>query len=406
MRLFYVTALAILLGVSHTGGYAEPTQPFTLWNTTTSHCEKEFGPIDLPDTPARAFVDGDGNTVLVSVDTTGRLSYGPSFFQLTRDCTIVHNASKDSNPANYAANEFLDATYSYGNGTVIAILHDEYPGDNYDNCSVTPKTWPSCWTVSLSLAISQDYGRSWAHTSPPPTNLVAAVPYPYESTRTIFGWGDTGGILRDPRDGIFYMAAYNRMTKGLQANGTCVMRTSTLMDSTSWRGWNGSDFTVPFTSAYTLPPGTESSHICTVLDPTVFPPPCVLYGYTWSIYLEVFIATVNCNEMALPTGQNRTIFYTTSNDFVHWMPLKVLLEPTILPAWHVNMLTYPALLDATAPSRGDKNYGSIGQTATLTYVHGTQNFFVYGRQLMGVNVTFEKTRAIEGGKEEVRVTIG
>ena len=50
------------------------------------------------------------------------------------------------------------------------------------------------------------------------------------------------------------------MTKGLQSNGTCVMRSNALLDPRSWRGWGGDarGFAVPFVSAYTMPPGTEA----------------------------------------------------------------------------------------------------------------------------------------------------
>jgi hypothetical protein len=233
-------------------------EPFVIWNTLNSSCEKKCGPIDLPDTPARAFVDeSTGETVLVAVDSTSRLSRGTGLLNTTRNCTIVWNSTESSDPAIYATNDgFLDAVHSFGNGTVVALLHDEYPGMNYNNCNIKPFVWPGCWTVSMSLAVSQDWGRSWAHSAPPPANLVAAVPYVYQPTgHVIYGWGDSGGITPHPSDGFFYVALNNRMAVGLQSNDTCVMRSNSLLDPRSWRTWNGSAFSVPFTSAYTLPPG-------------------------------------------------------------------------------------------------------------------------------------------------------
>ena len=360
--------------------------PFVLWDTRNSSCEKQFGPIDLPDTPARAFLDESGATVLVTVDSTSRLSRGPTLLNTTRDCAIVLNSTSNPDPSVYATNDgFLDATFSFGNGTVVALLHDEYPGMNYDNCNVTPRTWPYCWTVSLSLAVSQDWGASWAHASPPPSNLVAAVPYVYESSRTVFGWGDSGGITPHPTNGYYYVAMNNRMAKGLQSNGTCVMRTSSLLDPRSWRGWDGAAFTVPFVSAYTLPPGEAARHICTVLNPFMASP-CTVLGTTWSVYLRAFVATLGCWPDAQPGPINNTIFWTTSTDFAHWTPPQPLFTPPALP--HTQFYLYPSLLDADAPSRGDQNYASIGQTATLTFVRVTSNFYTEGRQLMGQNITF------------------
>lgn len=194
---------------------ATPTSGvFTIWSTLNSSCEKQYGPIDLPDTPARAYVDNLGRTVLVAVDSTSRLSYGPSLLNTTRNCTIVWNSTSSPDPSVYATNDgFLDAVHSFGNGTIAALVHDEYPGMNYHNCNATPPTWPYCWMVSLSLAVSHDWGSSWSHASPPPTNLVAALPYPYESSHTIFGWGDSGGITPHPTDGFYYVAMNNRHVK-------------------------------------------------------------------------------------------------------------------------------------------------------------------------------------------------
>lgn len=388
MPSFLVLFPLFFLGVAAVPSATITSQPFTLWNTTLSHCEKDGTPIDLPDTPARAFKGAGGHTYVVAVDSTSRLSVGPSVLNTTRDCSIVWNSTLSPNPAVYASDEFLDATWAFDNGTVVALLHDEYPGNKFtqDGANCTHKGWPSCWTVSLSLAVSQDGGRSWAHAAPPPANLVAAVPYPYEDSTTIFGWGDTGGIVRDPRDGMFYVAMYNRMSKGLQPNGTCIMRTHSLLDPTSWRGWDGQAFTVPFVSAYGLAPGSEAAHICTVLDPSMFPRPCVLYGVTWSTYLERFVATLSCWPIVEPMASNYTTYWSTSDDMIHWDGMRVLLQPDAPP--HTNMITYPALVDSNAPARGDLNYATIGQTATLTYVRRTVNFFTYGAQLMGVNVSF------------------
>ena len=362
------------------------SQPFTLWDTLSSHCEKDGSPIDLPDTPARAFLDSAGRTVVVSVDSTSRLSLGPSLLSTTRDCTIVLNSTLSPNPALYASDEFIDATWSFGNGTVVALIHDEFPGSKFGNC--THSGWPACWTVSLSLAVSQDGGHSWAHALPPPANLVAAVPYRYEDSTTIFGWGDTGGIVQDPRDGAFYATMYNRMDKGLQRRGTCVMRSRSLLDPASWRGWSGTDFDVPFASAYDVAPGAEAAHICSVLDEGVFPPPCVMYGVAWSVYLEAFVATLSCWPIAEPMRSNYTLYWSTSPDMIHWDAMRLLVQPDAPP--HTNMITYPAFLDAQAPGRGDRNFATIGQNATLTYVRRTVDFWTFGAQLLGVNVSFTK----------------
>ena len=281
----------------------------------------------------------------------------------------------------------LDATHSFGNGTVVALLHDEYPGMNHDNCNVKPVVWPCCWMVSLSLIVSQDWGRTWARPLPPPANLVAAVPYEYSpDAGPIFGWGDSGGITPHPTDGFYYVAMNNRMAKGLQSNGTCVMRSNSLLDPRSWRGWSGTDFSVPFVSAYTLAPGDEAAHICTVLEPFAASP-CTVLGTTYSVFLGAFVATLGCWADAQPgQGSGNSFLWATSVDFAHWSQPAVLFTPPAMP--RTQFYLYPALLDADAPSRGDHNYMTIGASATLTFVAVRDNFYTDGRQILGQNFTF------------------
>jgi len=114
-----------------------------------------------------------------------------------------------------------------------------------------------------------------------------------------------------------------------------------------------------------------------------------MYGVTWSLYLEAFVATLSCWPIAEPMRSNYTLFWSSSPDMIHWDGLHLLLQPDA-PA-HTNMITYPAFLDPFAPGRGDRNFASIDQSTTLTYVRRTVNFFTYGAQLLGVNVTFTKT---------------
>jgi hypothetical protein len=73
---------------------------------------------------------------------------------------------------------------------------------------------------------------------------------------------------------------------------------------------------------------------------------------------------------------------------IHWGAMRLLAQPDAPP--HTNMITYPAMLDPLAPGRGDANFATIGQNATLTYVRRTTDFWTYGAQLMAVNVSFNK----------------
>ena len=163
---------------------------------------------------------------------------------------------------------------------------------NYHSCANA--TYLFCWTVSMTLAVSHDWGYTWAHALPPPHHLVATSPYRYNGSAMVLnaGWGDSSGIVKSPIDGYFYTVVHNRFPQGLQSNGSCVIRTSTLANPSSWRGWDGQQFSVPFASPYTAK-GRHSApedHVCTVLALD----DCVVLGVVFSTYLESFVASMAC----------------------------------------------------------------------------------------------------------------
>ena len=91
---------------------------------------------------------------------------------------------------------------------MVALIHTEYPGNRFNNCD--GPSYPYCWTVTIGLGISHDWGVTWQHARPPPHHLVAAVPYKYNQTQLAYGWGDPSNIVRNPKDGMFYVAFINR----------------------------------------------------------------------------------------------------------------------------------------------------------------------------------------------------
>mmetsp|Transcript_29291 Transcript_29291/g.44971 ORF Transcript_29291/g.44971 Transcript_29291/m.44971 type:complete len:460 (+) Transcript_29291:148-1527(+) len=396
----------------------ETGTPFVIWDTQDTKCNDYHKPLDLPDVPARAFVDNRNVTHLITADTTSWISYGPSILDVTRNCTIAYNATFDPQPEKYAADEFIDATYSFGNGTVVGLLHTEYPGMNFQNCHADKPSYPKCWMVSIGMAVSSDWGYSWHHVRPPPHHLVASVPYKYDpsGTNLAYGWGDTSGIVRNPRDGYFYVAMMNRNRIGLQSNGTCVMRTKTLLEPKSWRGWNGSDFSVSFMNPYDdrddenhKSDGDDDksnieNHVCTVLDS--LPPNCNMLGVTYSTYLRQFVGSLWCPFTHQGNVSPRHEFlFTTSYDMIHWSPAQTMFDPFHEEHHnpHLQNAAYPTLMDVNAPihPRNDMNFETIGQQATLFYVQITHNFFKEGRQLMGVNVTFHNRKVSHSNTESV-----
>jgi hypothetical protein len=252
--------------------------PIPIWSAVDTW--KKCHLIDVPDTPARACIGmkNTNNRFTPTIETNIQMicravgyheMHGPSLFNQTRSCRIAWNATKDPDPSQFAGNEFLDAPFLLNvNGMLVALIHTEYPGNNYNACNVRshgdwehehdltrskrirqisrqqrkqhrnhqPLRYPTCWTVTIGLAISHDFGYTWQHIAEPPFHLVAAVPYTYHQEYSAYGWGDPSNIVQ--HDGHFYATMWNRNQVGKQPPGICVMRTNNLLAPKLWSGWN------------------------------------------------------------------------------------------------------------------------------------------------------------------------
>jgi hypothetical protein len=120
--------------------------PVPVWSAEDTW--KKCHLIDVPDTPARAFIGmkNTNNRFTPTIETNiqmicGAVGYhemhGPSLFNQTQSCRVAWNATKDPDPLQFAGNEFLDAPFLLNdNGTVVALIHSEYQSDNYNACNV------------------------------------------------------------------------------------------------------------------------------------------------------------------------------------------------------------------------------------------------------------------------------
>ena len=268
----------------------------------------------------------------------------------------------------------------FPNGTVVALTHVEFDAMNI----MVPKcnlSYPRCWTVTITLAVSHDWGYTWAHARPPPEHLVMAVPYEFNRTQLASGWGDPSNILQAP-DGWFYFGALNRDQVGLQPPGVCFVRTRNLMDPSSWRGHGGGGvFNVSFVSPYTMPPDDAPSHICA----TAFPDQCMPSGLMYSTYLEQFVVTLDCLK------DQSAAYISYSADMVTWTPPVPFfhissLSPDVRK--NVTSMTYPTFVDPAGLSGG--NFNSMGQTAPLFWVSIGHSPWTDGRRLWATNMTFTK----------------
>lgn len=359
--------------------------PIDVWNSVDTWHKCNI--VDVPDIPARIYAQGEDKVYMIEGSTHFYPMVGNSVFNFTRSCNPAWNMTGNPDPAMFSGNEFLDSTIAFPNGTVVALIHTEFPGGLYDNCE-DGLSYPYCWTVTIGLAISHNWGKTWSHSRRPPHHLIAAVPYEYNQTQLAYGWGDPSNIVLNPKDGFYYVAMWNRNKVGLQEPGVCFARTKNLMDPSSWRGWAGDDFTTSFVSPYNLDPHTSKEpHICVPVES--FPPICGAFSVVWSSYLEQFVATLGCFE-----EMSKSFYFSTSDDLIHWSSLQSFYSAEKVPQNVKKMITsiaYPAFLDPAAPSQySDFNYYTIGKEPYLYWVSLGHSPYTDGRHLWATPMRFSK----------------
>ena len=137
-----------------------------VFDYTADSCSTE----DIPDAPARAFRDAQGNIQLIASHRIAYRMIGPDFNSLVRDCANgpVMESDYDDNPAHYNSQEWIASTYTPDGETIYAVIHNEYKPEGDQN-------WYYALYASLTFATSVDTGKHYTHATPP-NHLLATIP--------------------------------------------------------------------------------------------------------------------------------------------------------------------------------------------------------------------------------------
>lgn len=310
---------------------------------------------DIPDLPARAFRDSGGRVQLIVSHQETRRMIGPDLDHVTRDCTVVMASHGDPDPARFDDREWISAVYTQDGETVYALVHNEYQGHRH------PGRCPSgdyrqCWYNAITLAVSTDGGRSYAHADPP-HHLVASIPYRYEPDAGPVGVFSPTNIIHRPEDGYFY-ALFRTAPFGDQPGGISLMRTRDLADPDGWRAWDGRRFTVRFVDPYRerrAKPATHSAR--PVHQRGGFVATSVTYNTRVQRYLLIGMSQQWDRERgkAVPG-----VYYSFSEDLLRWTPLRLLLEaerPGTYERDDPDPILYPSALDPRSRSRNFETTG-------------------------------------------------
>ena len=356
-----------------------------VFDHSTDSCEAEM----IPDTPTRVFRDAAGNIqLLIGHNVTYRMT-GPDFDNLSVDCAAgpVFTSHRDADPANFNDNEWIGSLYTKDGATIYAMIHNEYHGTEHDGgCTSTDPF--ECWYNAITFGVSTDSGRTYTHATAP-DHLLASIPYTWTGNGP-YGFFEPSNIIHNPQDDLYYMFITANEGHQLQETGVGLVRTADISDPTSWRGWDGEDFTVRLINPYTETGFDPADHVLARIDGnlrTYGNHEKMHYSVAYSTYFEKFILVDAASK-----GGVWGFYYSLSEDLLHWTPRKLIMEANvnINPDGATTGLreSYPTLIDHGDTTR---NFSQVGQTPYLYWTRYDQDAGdIYERDLVRVQVSFEK----------------
>jgi len=179
-----------------------------------------------------------------------RQDVGPALGSVKHSCDVVYNSAHDPNPADYNDSTWLDSFFSIDGRQIVALGHMEYHGWEHPGECNSQNYTPACWYNADTFHLSNDGGYHYK-SFPAPANYMVGLPFKYvvndgpriqrrhqhRAVRRL--------VLRDGHRLELASELYRpARTQVFGAFGASPIRTSNLLDATSWRAWNGTDFSV------------------------------------------------------------------------------------------------------------------------------------------------------------------
>jgi hypothetical protein len=349
-----------------------------VFDTGKDSCEL----IDIPDASARAFRDYQGAVHLIASHWVLRENSGPTLDRVKHNCQIAYQSRHDGNPADFDDATWLDAFYALDGKRIVALGHTEYHGWQHKGMCGKNIDDNLCWYNAETFHLSNDGGYHFGSPKPP-ANYAVGLPYKYEANKGPEGYSVDTNIIKA---GQWYYAMITgwrwppNCNEGEGPNrclvppGGCPIRTSNLLDASSWRGWNGSDFTVSFVNPYQGP----------VIHPADFV--CLPVRYMDCVNAinihepsHLFIATLGdpFNTEYGPKG----VYLSTSTDLIHWNKPVLVVTIAQLQAKEPKgnwSYMYFSLID---PNSKDPNFTTITDEPSLYYVRSDEEHPPYVRTL-------------------------
>jgi hypothetical protein len=331
-----------------------------VFDYTTMRCDDA----DLPDGPAQAIRDSTGRIVVSAASGGGRRLTGLTFNSLTRDCTSPYPLTFDPNPAHYRWSNSLYGLYTENGSDIYALVHNEWHGFEIPGACPAGFARRRCGSGGITYAVSNNRGDTFSAPAPP-DNLIATVPPrpTIDDVRTGL-FSPTNPIKK----GDYYYAIVLSGTIGDQDIGACAMRTRDIADPSSWRGWDGTSFSLRFRNNYYENTEPQRTHMCEPVSPNEIL--SMTRSLTYNTALGKYVLTGSAAKFDPATSRNVFgLYLSTSDDLIHWSMRELMIEVPSLASHQCggpDAAAYPSLIDHDST---DRNYRLTDSTMYLYYTH-------------------------------------
>jgi hypothetical protein len=274
---------------------------------------------------------------------------GRDLTSIRKSCAVSFQAKNSADPSQFSDKSWIAATWTDDGRHVQALIHAEYHADKHPG-ACRFKEAMSCWYNVVTAAQSDDGGRSFKTDEPRP--LVAAPPYKQDVGQGRHrGFFNPSNIVQ--KDGAWYALIATTGGEG-QKNGVCLFRSTDLKDPTTWRAYDGQDFTIPAVDPYRddlsqARPCQPLRHLPTTVG-------SVTRHEASGQWLAIFHLGPDPRQ-GIVGGR---VAYSWSKDLVTWSPLQTLVtHPTM---WSKDCgdrdrYGYGAVADPASPSRNFETTG-------------------------------------------------
>jgi hypothetical protein len=359
----------------------QPTGPSeTIFDWSTQRCQSN----NIPDAPAHAIRDARNRIqIYVSHWVNYRLT-GRTFNSLTYDCHTLMASGESGDPSTFNNKEWLGSFYTEDGRRIYALVSNEFQGTLFVGFC-TSGNYFKCLYTSISGAVSYDYGDDYTNL---PNPLVRASAYQYFNDSGPYGVNVPSNIVK-AKDGYYY-ALYHAEDYLAQVPGACLMRTRNLRDTTSWRSWTGSSFSLARKNPYVVVPMERAEpYICTPVDFASIE--LMSQSLTWNTYFHKWLLVGNAGKYDPDRNENvYGMYYSTSSDLIHWSDRKLLVEVPLPHTWVCGQefpWGFPSVIDHDSHSR---NFDTSDRTFYLYYTLNNRANCVSGldRDLVRVPIKF------------------